>query len=193
MGQPKAWLPFGPEPMLVRVVRILSEVVAPVLVVAARDQDLPTLPAGVEIARDEHDSLGPLAGLAAGLAALRGRAEAAYATSCDAPLLRPEFVRRMIAALGDYDLVIPRDAAHRHPLAGVYRASLESTIRELTSQNRRRLVDLPEHCRAREIDVAELRAVDPELLSLRNANTPADYAAALEAAGFEAPGVPRHT
>jgi molybdopterin-guanine dinucleotide biosynthesis protein A len=193
MGQSKAWLPFGPEPMLARVVRILSEVVAPVVVVAARDQDLPPLPAGVEITRDEYDSLGPLAGLAAGLAALRGHAEAAYATSCDAPLLRPEFVRHMIAALGDYDLAIPREAARRHPLAAVYRVSLESTIRGLISQNRLRLVDLPEHCRAREIDPAELRAVDPELLSLRNANTPGDYAAALEAAGFEAPGGRQHT
>ena len=101
--------------------------------------------------------------------------------------------RHMITALGDCDLVIPRDAAHRHPLAAVYRTSLESTIRELISQNRLRLVDLPEQCRAREIDVAELRAVDPELLSLRNANTPADYAAALEAAGFDAPGVRQHT
>ena len=67
MGCSKAWLPFGPERMLQRVVRILSGVVAPIIVVAAEEQELPELPDGVIIARDEHLALGPLAGLAAGL------------------------------------------------------------------------------------------------------------------------------
>jgi len=31
MGRPKAWLPFAGEVMLVRVVRLLSEAVAPVV------------------------------------------------------------------------------------------------------------------------------------------------------------------
>ncbi len=35
MGRPKAWLPFGGETMLERVVRLLSEVVHPIVVVAA--------------------------------------------------------------------------------------------------------------------------------------------------------------
>jgi hypothetical protein len=38
-----------------------------------------------------------------------------------------------------------------------------------------------------EVPVAELRDVDPELLTLENLNTPQDYLRALERAGFEAP------
>ncbi|MCA9117229.1 MAG: NTP transferase domain-containing protein, partial [Planctomycetaceae bacterium] len=41
MGQPKHLLPFGDETMLQRVVRTLSAVVSPVVVVAARGQQLP--------------------------------------------------------------------------------------------------------------------------------------------------------
>src|SRR6185312_15898389 len=82
MGRPKAWLPFGGEVMLPRVVRLLGEVVAPVAVVAAPGQDLPPLPAGVDVVRDEEEGRGPLQGLAAGLAALAGRADAAYLSSC---------------------------------------------------------------------------------------------------------------
>src|SRR5438128_4376608 len=78
MGRPKAWLPFGGETMLPRVVRLLSQVVAPVVVVAAPGQDLPALPAGVAVVRDEERGRGPLQGLAAGLKALQGQAEAAY-------------------------------------------------------------------------------------------------------------------
>ena len=40
MGVPKATLPFGLETMLQRVVRLLGTVVSPIVVVAAREQEL---------------------------------------------------------------------------------------------------------------------------------------------------------
>src|SRR3954451_246386 len=83
MGFPKALLPFGPELMLQRVVRLLSEVVSPIVVVAAPGQELPELPADIMLARDEREGRGPLEGLLAGLTPLVGRVDAAYATSCD--------------------------------------------------------------------------------------------------------------
>jgi molybdopterin-guanine dinucleotide biosynthesis protein A len=52
MGRPKAWLPFGDELMLPRVVRLLSEVVSEAVVVAAPEQDVPALPEGVAVVRD---------------------------------------------------------------------------------------------------------------------------------------------
>ncbi len=183
MGRPKAWLPFGTELLLQRVVGTLSQVVSPLVVVAARGQEVPELSAGVEIVRDEYDALGPLAGLAAGFAALGGRADAAYASSCDVPLLKPAFVAHVIASLEDYDLAIPRDGQYHHPLAAVYRTDLETTVRELIAADRLRPFFLLERARAREIDVAELRVVDPELWSLRNINTPEEYEAALRDAG----------
>src|SRR5579871_6029338 len=108
MGRPKAWLPFGGEAMLARVVRLLGEAVAPVVVVAAPGQDVPPLPPGVGVVRDPERHRGPLQGLAAGLEALRGRADAAYLSSCDVPFLRPAFVRRMIELLGDHQACVPR-------------------------------------------------------------------------------------
>ena len=89
MGKPKAWLPIAGESMLPRVVRLLSEAVSPIVVVAAPEQELPPLPGEVRVVRDEEKGRGPLQGLAAGLAALQGHAEAAYASSCDVPFLRP--------------------------------------------------------------------------------------------------------
>src|SRR5438552_13637 len=83
MGRPKAWLPFGNELMLQRIQCILGEVVNPIVVVAAPDQDVPRLPEAVTIVRDAERGRGPLQGLAAGLTALKGRADAAYVSSCD--------------------------------------------------------------------------------------------------------------
>ena len=88
MGRPKAWLTFGGETMLSRVTRLLKQVVKPVVVVAAEAQDVPQLPSDVLLVHDEQEGLGPLGGLAAGLKCLEGRADAAYLSSCDVPLLR---------------------------------------------------------------------------------------------------------
>src|SRR5690349_20351755 len=99
MGQPKAWLPFGGERMLQRIVRVLRAVVDPVVVVAAPGQDVPNLPSEVAIIRDEIEGKGPLGGLAAGLAALDGKADVAYLSSCDVPFLKVEFVAKIISFL----------------------------------------------------------------------------------------------
>src|SRR5258705_212022 len=66
MGASKALLPFGPETMLQRVVRLLETVVSPIVVVAAADQQLPDLPPDVIVSRDEREARGPLEGLRAG-------------------------------------------------------------------------------------------------------------------------------
>src|SRR5688500_13247912 len=91
LGLPKATLPFGPALMLPRVVRLLSSVVSPIVVAAAPDQELPDLPGQIIVTRDEQEGQGPLQGLLAGLAAIAPHAQAAYATSCDVPLLVPAF------------------------------------------------------------------------------------------------------
>jgi molybdopterin-guanine dinucleotide biosynthesis protein A len=72
MGTSKALLPFGPETMLQRVVRLLGQVVTPIVAVAAVGQVLPDLPAEVIVTRDEREARGPLEGLKAGLTALAG-------------------------------------------------------------------------------------------------------------------------
>jgi molybdopterin-guanine dinucleotide biosynthesis protein A len=187
MGRPKSLLPFGEELLLARVARILGEVVSPIIVVAAPEQEVPPLPDGVRVVRDEQEYLGPLAGLGIGLAALAGEAEAAYCSACDAPLLRPEFVRAMIAALGEHELAVPKEGDFHHPLAAVYRTSLVERVNGLVAAGRLRPLFLIQSSRAAIVDVELLRSVDPRLDSLRNINHPDEYAAALRDAGLPPP------
>jgi molybdenum cofactor guanylyltransferase len=181
MGRPKAWLPFGGELMLPRVVRLLQEAVEPVVVVAAPGQDVPPLPAEVEVVRDEERGRGPLQGLAAGLEALRGSAEAAYLSSCDVPFLRPAFVRRLIELLRDHAICVPRVGDYHHPLAAVYRLEVVESVRQLLAADRLRPFFLFEAVFTRVVEAAELADVDPTFQTLCNLNTPEDYAAALRA------------
>jgi molybdenum cofactor guanylyltransferase len=185
MGRPKAWLPFGGEALLTRVVRLLGEAVSPVVVVAAPGQDVPALPAGVEVVRDplEAQGRGPLQGLAVGLEALRGRADAAYLSSCDCPFLRPAFVRRLVDLLGGHAVCVVEAGGFRHPLAGVYRRDVAPVVARLLAEDRLRPAFLFEEVPTRVVRPEELAAVDPSLQTLRNLNTPADYESALREAG----------
>ncbi len=187
MGSSKAWLPFGPERMLQRVLRLLGEVVEPLVVVAAPEQDLPTLPEAVLVVRDRERGRGPLEGLRAGLTAIAPGAEAAYATGCDVPLLQPDFVRLLIEQLDDHRIAVPVDGQFHHPLAAVYRTDVVGEIDTLLAEDRLRplfLFDAVSTCR---VPVERLRAVDPQLQTLANLNRPEDYLAALATAGLEAP------
>lgn len=183
MGTSKALLPFGPETMLQRVVRIMGEVVAPIVVVAASDQELPTLPPDAIVTRDEREGRGPLEGLRAGLKAVPQDVEAAYVTSCDVPLLVPGFVRQMIDLARGYDVAVMEIDGFPHPLSAVYRRSTLPSIEDLLANNRLRPAFLFEAVRTRRVRPDEMTA-DPDLRTLRNLNTREDYAQALAEAGF---------
>jgi molybdopterin-guanine dinucleotide biosynthesis protein A len=189
MGRDKATLPFGPELMLQRVVRLVGQAVAfdNMVVVAAPTQKLPELPAGIVTARDAQEYRGPLAGLATGLPALAGQVDAAYVTACDVPLLVPAFIERMFELLGDFDIAVPIDAQHHHPLAAVYRPSVIAEIQRLLNSQRMRPRFLFDEVKTREVPVDRLRDVDPQLSTLANLNHEEDYIAALSEGGFPVP------
>jgi len=183
MGRSKALLPFGPETMLQRVVRLLNGVVSPIVVVAATDQELPDLPRDVIVTRDEREGRGPLEGLRAGLKALPTDVDAAYVTSCDVPLLETGFVTQMIDLARDYDVAVMEIDGFTHPLSAVYRRATLLPVEELLANNRLRPVFLFDAVKTRRVKPEEMTS-DPELRTLRNLNTREDYERALVEAGF---------
>ncbi len=186
MGTPKAALEWHGSTLLRRVTGIVARATGgPVVVVRAPGQELPELPAGVEAAEDAREGRGPLQGLAAGLAAVEGRAEVAFVSSTDAPLLHPAFVRIVLGALdGDHDVALPHAGGFPHPLAAAYRTALLPAVEELIAADRLRPAFLYETCRVRRLGESELlahpalAAFDPALDSVLNLNEPADYEAA---------------
>jgi molybdopterin-guanine dinucleotide biosynthesis protein A len=184
MGTSKALLPFGPETMLQRVVRLLREVVSPIVVVTAADQPLPPLPGDVILARDEREARGPLEGLRAGLKALPAQCEAAYVTSCDVPLLVPGFVSEMIRRAEGHDIAVVEIDGFPHPLSAVYRRSVLAHAEALLAADRLRPVFLFDAVDTRRVQASEMTGVDPDLRTLRNLNTRDDYERALADAGL---------
>jgi molybdenum cofactor guanylyltransferase len=186
MGTPKATLEWHGSTLLRRVTGIVARATGgPVVVVRAPGQDLPALPKGVEVTEDAREGRGPLQGLAAGLAAVDGRAEVAFVSSTDAPLLHPAFVRRVVRAVDDeHDVALPQAGGFPHPLAAAYRTALLPAVQELIAADRMRPAFLFETARVRRLDEDRLladpavSAFDPALDSVLNLNEPADYQAA---------------
>lgn len=188
MGRPKAALDWHGSTLARRAVGIAGRVVdGPVVIVRAAGQQLPALPAEVEIAEDARPARGPLQGIAAGLAAVGERADAVFVCGVDAPLLHPALIAAVIAALAEdeqIDVALPVAHGFAHPLTAAYRSAVAQRLDELLEQDVLGTRALMERCRVRRLDEAALLADpavarhDPHLDSLLNLNEPAEYEAA---------------
>jgi molybdopterin-guanine dinucleotide biosynthesis protein A len=186
MGTPKAALEWHGSTLLRRTVGVLIRVTdGPVIVVRAAGQDLPELPARVEVVDDPREGLGPLQGLAAGLAAVASRAGCAFVCSTDLPFLHPAFVRRVLRSVSAdaarVDVGLPLARGFPQPLAAAYVTSLAPIAERLVAEQRLRPAFLFDECVVARLDEAALRsdpvlaALDPDLDSVLNINSPADY------------------
>src|SRR5687768_9948896 len=117
MGRSKADLEWRGSTLLAHVVAVVTDGTGgPVVVVRAPGQQLPPLPAGVDVVEDEVEGRGPLQGLAAGLTAMEARADVAFVCATDLPFLHPAYVRRVLAGLGEADVALPVVGGFRQPL-----------------------------------------------------------------------------
>jgi molybdopterin-guanine dinucleotide biosynthesis protein A len=183
MGTPKAALEWHGSTLLRRTLGVLARAVdGPLLVVRAPGQLLPEIPPQADVVEDPEEGLGPLQGVAAGLAALTGRAQIAFICSTDLPFLHPVFVRRVLSALIEgTDVVLPVARSFPQPLAAAYRVTLAPLVAELVATGDLRPAFLLRRCATLRLDDAALltdpalAAADPALDSVINVNSPDDY------------------
>jgi molybdopterin-guanine dinucleotide biosynthesis protein A len=187
MGSDKAGLRFGTEPLLLRVLRLISEGLGPVplAVAAAKGQVLPELPQEVLRTFDEIPHLGPLEGLRAGLSGLSDRCDAVVVTSCDAPLLVPAVLPILQGVPGEWDAVVVGEPDGRlHPLCSAWRMSALPFIRQQRDLRELGIQSLFKVLRTKILPSTALLGVDPRLDTLCNINDPCAFAEALQRAGL---------
>jgi molybdopterin-guanine dinucleotide biosynthesis protein A len=186
MGRDKASLPWHGSTLARRAVGLLARCAEPpVIVVCAPGQELPPLPDWIEVVRDAEPGLGPLAGLAAGLAVAAPRAAVAAVCAVDAPLAHPAVITALLGALGSSPAVVPFGGGRLQPLFAVYRTELASLAAELVAAGELRAAALGERAGARIVEpfellvVDDIAAFDPDLASFLSFDEAAAYAGAL--------------
>ncbi len=189
MGTDKAGLAWGDGTLLEHVVEVLAAAVTgPVVIVGTPGAPRTVDGARVDAARvvsvtDDEPGRGPLQGLATGLrAAAAHGSTVAFVCSVDLPLIHPAYVAAVLAALGDAEVALPVVHGHRQPLAAVYRTALGDRAAALLDAGARRPGDLFAASVVHEPTADDLladpalRAADPELDAVRDADTPEEYA-----------------
>jgi molybdopterin-guanine dinucleotide biosynthesis protein A len=169
-GVPKGLLRTGEGTVLDRLLA-LSPLFAEVVLVANAPE--PYARFGLRTVSDAVPGKGAPGGVHAALAA--ARTEWVLAVACDMPFVSPEAVRVLLEArTPERDAVCFTVGGRVEPLLAVYRACLAAPWGEHLRQGDPSLRELLSQGRPRLLSEEALRAVDAELRSLVNVNTPED-------------------
>jgi molybdopterin-guanine dinucleotide biosynthesis protein A len=175
MGQDKATLPAGDGTLIEHLARRLGPVVDETII-AGGAVDPPV--EGARAVADHLPGLGPLAGMLAGLTAAKERH--VWVVGCDLPDVEPALGGLLRALAADYEAVVPRPDQEPEGVCALYLRALAPRIEALLASGERSIKSLLDISAVRFVVSGELRAVDPQLRSFRNINTPTDYEAWLK-------------
>lgn len=181
MGENKAAMMFGDEPLLTRVARRLSPAVDDLLVIGP--QSLASLAPHARVVEDALPAIGPLGGLYTALSATTGAR--IFLIACDMPFVSLSLVRAMLAFAVthcDVDVVALEANGRAQPLHAVYARKCLPAVERALNENDHSLHALLAQLAVVAIDVETVRCEDPAGLSAFNVNTPDDWRQALSLA-----------
>ena len=170
-GSDKAAAVLGGRSLLEWVVTSASQVCDPIIIVRARGQALPNFAREAEEVEDFVEAAGPVAGLIAGLRVCSS--ELAFATSCDAPLLRPAVIEFLASRAAGHAGAIAEVGGFRQPLVAVYRVEdARSALEASFAGGNGTLTAAVAMLDLAVVTADDLVKLDPALESFRNANQP---------------------
>jgi molybdopterin-guanine dinucleotide biosynthesis protein A len=173
MGQDKAFLELGGQPLIQIVVDRMMAVCAEVLIVSSDVKRYAGL--GAPVVGDRLKGVGVLGGLHAGLSA--AAFDLSLAVGCDMPFLNPDVLCAFVAWAEGYDVALLRQGTYVEPLHAAYRRTCLPAMESAVRAGNRRIVSFFPHVDVRYITSEEVAPIDPQLNSFRNVNTPEEWEA----------------
>lgn len=176
MGQEKGLTKLNGRPFVAHVAEVMHEAADEVIVAVARgmkEDYMAVLGRGVLVVEDQGLAASPLQGLVTALGAASG--EYVLVSPCDTPLLRAEVCRAVAGRAVGMDGAVPRVRGFIEPLHAAFRRRTAFPVfHDSLREGRFKVGDT---CRKLELEIVEesaLRALDPDLDSFWNLNTPKD-------------------
>jgi molybdopterin-guanine dinucleotide biosynthesis protein A len=179
MGRDKATLPWGDGDLLDHALRRLRGVTPDVRVLCGPARAYEDR--GVPVLTDALADIGTLAALVAALRALPAGGTAVL-LAVDLPLVTVPLLRHVAVASHGFDAAVPLSTHGVEPLCAAYGAACLPAIEREIAGGNYRLTGFWSGARVREVGIAELATLGDVGEMFLNANTPADYARARDAA-----------
>lgn len=168
-GQNKAFISVGGRRIIDRLLAVYQPLFDQVILVT--NQPTAYMDVDALVVSDHYSVRSSLNGLHAGLFAAGH--DHAFFTACDTPFVQASLVRRLLDAIdGTADIVIPLTTAGYEPMFAIYRKTCLPAMAWQLTHERLKIQGLFRKVRVKTIDESVLRAVDPELISFFNVNTP---------------------
>lgn len=155
-GQDKGLVELAGRPMIAHVLAALAPQVEWLVINANRNLDR-YAGFGWPVVRDEDTGfLGPLAGLAAGLAA--ASTELVLTAPCDSPMLPPDLASRLHAALRaqEAEIAVPHDGERLQPVFMLVRREVQPSLEAYLHGGDRKIDLWFRQHRVAEVDFADL-------------------------------------
>ncbi|MBY0576613.1 MAG: molybdenum cofactor guanylyltransferase [Gallionellaceae bacterium] len=172
MGRDKANVMLGDKTLLQSVIATMRQLFPQVIVSVRQPR------AGIDLPQvcDEQPDGGPLAGLVASLRQIT--TPWAFMMACDMPFVVPEVVELLAGYRLRHQAVVPVVHGHPQPLAAFYAASCLVPLHASLAAQQKSLRGALQQLEVRYVDEAEMLAVDPQLRSFFDLDTPQDVEAA---------------
>ncbi len=127
----------------------------------------------IRLIPDETPGQGALFGLRTALRA--GRHDQVLIVGCDMPFLHPALIEYILSLVGQADVIIPRLGEKYEPMLALYRTeTCLPAIDQAIHDDQHRMISFFPSVEVLAIEQDMLEALDPELLSFFNINTPED-------------------
>jgi molybdenum cofactor guanylyltransferase len=174
MGRDKAFLPFGKGLLIERVIEVVQQVTANVILITNTPERYQRF--GLPMFSDVIAEAGSLGGIYTGL--VSAKTPYSLCLACDMPFVKPTFLRFLCRTAAEADVVIPRNAEDFQPLCAVYSQVCRDPIRHKIEVGQLKITGFFDQVSVRVIDGDLLARYDPHDIMFFNANTPEEYAKA---------------
>ncbi|MGD9223879.1 MAG: molybdenum cofactor guanylyltransferase [Desulfobacteraceae bacterium] len=174
-GENKAFIEIGGKRVIERLLAVLRPLFSEIILVT--NDPLAYLEWDVMMVTDHFNCRSSLTGIHAGIFAAAN--PHAMVVGCDMPFIQPGMLETLLSAIEPHlDVIIPKTPHGFEPMMAIYSKRCLKPMEAALVKKQFKILKVFRQVRVKEIEEAQLRRHDPDLISFININTPAQLASA---------------
>ncbi len=168
MGQNKAFIQIGGQPIIQRIHSLFQKLFKEVIIVTNQKELFSDLQA--KVYEDLIPNRGALIGLYTGL--FFASYPYSFCVACDMPFLNLKVIQYLIHQIDNEDVILPKTSDGFQPLHAIYSKNCQGAIKKIMEEGKNKILDFYPLVKVKIIEEDQFRDLDPGLKSFININTP---------------------